>query len=173
MGQPHIGEIRMFGGNFAPVGWAFCDGQLMPIAENDTLYALIGTTYGGDGQATFGIPNLQSRVPIHSGQGPGLSQNYVLGQTGGVEQVTLTTQQIPSHNHAYIVSTDSAASTAPAGQMPGNSPSVDIYIESGTAAQFSNQALSQVGGSQPHSNIQPYLTVSFIISLFGIFPSQN
>src|SRR3954462_7517572 len=101
MGSPYIGEIRMFGGSFAPAGWAFCDGQLMPISENDALFTLIGTTYGGDGQETFGLPNLQSRIPVHQGTGPGISQSYVIGQMTGVESVTLTTQQIPVHNHGF------------------------------------------------------------------------
>src|SRR5262245_35631807 len=115
MSQPFVGEIRMFGGNFAPAGWAFCQGQLLPISQNETLFNLIGTTYGGDGQNTFALPDLQGRVPMHQGQGPGISQSYIIGETGGVESVTLTTQQIPSHNHPLVASGDSATQVAGTG----------------------------------------------------------
>lgn len=172
MSDPFIGEIRMFGGNFAPAGWAFCDGQLMPISENDALFTLIGTTYGGDGQETFGLPNLQSRFPIHAGQGPGIQNNYQLGETGGVESVTLTTNQIPIHNHAYLGSKDTASQNSPVGFMPAASNVVSIYVASAPTANMNAQALQPTGGSQPHDNLQPYLALSFIISLFGIFPTQ-
>lgn len=170
MSQPFIGEIRMFGGSFAPAGWAFCDGQLMAIAENDALFTLIGTTYGGDGQQTFGIPDLRGRVPAHMGTGPGLSTR-VIGEVSGVETVTLTVQQIPQHTHIPQAST-----------LNGNqsSPLNHIWAQS-EARQFANVAASQpmsqsvapVGGSQPHDNVMPFLTISFIISLFGVFPSQS
>jgi microcystin-dependent protein len=172
VGQPYVGEIRMFGGNFAPNGWMFCDGQTLPISENDVLFQLIGTTYGGDGQSTFNLPNLQSRVPIHMGTGPS-GNTYQLAEAAGAESVTLSIQQIPIHNHAFVVSTASAAQSAPADAMPGNSASIDLYLEGAVAANFAAGAITPTGGSQPHTNIQPFLTISFIISLFGIFPSQT
>lgn len=166
MSSPFIGEIRMFGGNFAPVGWAFCNGALIPISENDALFNLIGTTYGGDGQSTFALPNLQSRVPVHVGPG------FALGQSGGVETVTLTTSQIPSHSHTPLANT--------AGTQA--SPAVNFWANS-SLGQFDNtnpadstaapQAISTAGGSQPHDNMIPFLAVNFILSLFGIFPSQT
>jgi microcystin-dependent protein len=173
MGEPFIGEIRMFGGTFAPAGWAMCQGQLMPISENDALFTLIGTTYGGDGQETFALPDLQSRVPMHAGQGPGISQIYQLGETGGVESVTLTTQQIPIHTHAVIASTNVASSTTASGNITASSNQLKIYDQGGTSKLFANNALTPVGGSQPHENIQPYLCITFILSLFGVFPTQS
>ena len=174
MGQPFIGEIRMFGGNFNPNGWAFCDGQLVPISENDALFTLIGTTYGGDGQETFALPNLQSRVPIHQGNGPdGVS--YQLGQAAGVESVTLTTQQIPAHTHSMLASTDPGNQASPAGNVPAALSAVSIYqsnISAPTIAMKA-QSVTPVGGSQPHDNMQPYLGINYIISLFGVFPQPN
>jgi microcystin-dependent protein len=176
MSSPYIGEIRMFGGNFAPAGWAFCDGSLVAISQNDALFNLIGTTYGGDGQATFALPDLRGRLPLHQGQGTGLS-NYTLGETGGVEQVTLTVNQIPVHNHAL-----NAASTgqvlSPLNALPAVATSTQTGVEvygpvAANPTTFNNQTIAADGGSQPHSNFQPYLCVDFIISLFGIFPSQN
>jgi len=166
MSQPYVGEIRMFAGNFAPVGWAFCSGQLLPISENPTLFQLIGTTYGGDGVNTFALPNLQSRVPMHVGSG------FTLGQAAGSETVTLTVQQIPAHSHVPQASTT-------AGSKP--SPQSNVWAQS-TANQFTNaapsltmatQAIGSAGGSQPHDNMLPFLVVNFIISLFGVFPSQS
>lgn len=171
MSDPYIGEIRMFGGNFPPAGWAFCDGQLVPISENDALFTLIGTTYGGDGQETFALPNLQSRVPMHSGAG-GDGITYQLGESGGVESVTLTTQQIPIHNHIQLASNDPAQVQTPGGNIPAQGAGV-IYTSSSSPIPLSPQTLTPVGGSQPHENMQPFLCISFIISLFGIFPSQN
>lgn len=173
MSSPYIGEIRMFAGNFPPSGWAFCDGQLMPISENDALFVLLGTTYGGDGQETFGLPNLQGRLPIHAGQGPGITQTYQLGESGGVEQVTLTTNQIPIHNHPLLATSNPGTTTNPGTNLVSNSPNVGLYIEDVTGVQLKSDAISPVGGSQPHDNFQPYLCVNFIISLFGIFPTQN
>lgn len=170
MSDPYIGEIRMFAGNFPPLGWELCDGQLIPISENDALFTLIGTTYGGDGQETFALPNLQSRIPIHMGQGPGISQNYQLGEMGGVESVTLSTQQIPVHNHAVIVSTDAATTTTASGSIPAASNQLKIYTEETPTKLFANNALSIAGGSQPHDNVMPYLVVNFIISMYGVFP---
>lgn len=173
MSQPFIGEIRMFGGNFAPAGWAFCQGQLMPISENDALFTLIGTTYGGDGQETFGIPNLQGRIPIHAGQGPGLSQNYVLGEAAGVESVTLTTQQIPIHTHPLMGAEQTGTDASPANDILATSSVMQPYAAEAPDATMAANAVSVVGGSQPHTNFQPYLCVSFIISLFGIFPQPS
>ena len=173
MSSPYVGEIRMFGGSFAPAGWALCQGQLMPISENDTLFNLIGTTYGGDGQSTFGLPNLSGRVPVHQGQGTGISQQYVIGQLGGVEQVTLSTAQMPVHTHSCICSTGPANQTSPDGSVPGDSASVTIYIEDSPDSNFLASAIQPQGGSQPHENMQPFLVVNYILSLFGIFPTQS
>jgi microcystin-dependent protein len=161
----------MFGGNFAPVGWAFCQGQLLPISENETLFQLIGTTYGGDGQLTFALPNLQSRVPVHMGTGAGVS--YVLGQAGGVETVTLTVNEIPAHSHAPAANT-SGNSTSPAGAVwAGNSDVAQFAVPGSINGQMNAGAVQAAGGSQPHDNRIPFLAVNFIISLFGIFPSQS
>jgi microcystin-dependent protein len=163
----------MFGGNFPPAGWAFCNGALLPISENDALFTLIGTTYGGDGQETFALPDLQSRVPVHAGQGPGISQNYQLGEKGGVESVTLTAQQIPVHTHAFVASTAAASSLDPGGQVIAQSGQRAVYTEDATTTNLAPSAISPVGGSQPHENLAPYLCISFIISLFGVFPQQT
>jgi len=173
MAQPYIGEIRMFAGNFPPVGWMFCDGQLLPISENETLFQLIGTTYGGDGESTFALPNLQSRVPMHMGNGPD-GVNYQIGEAAGVESVTLSTQQIPVHTHALIGTTNGAVQTNPSGRLFGVSPSVE-YCTAGLQADTNMNAgaISPVGGSQPHENCQPFLCVNYIISLFGLFPQQT
>lgn len=168
MAQPYVGEIRMFAGNFAPAGWMLCDGQLLPISENETLFQLIGTTYGGDGQETFALPNLQSRVPLHQGNG------FVLADSGGVEDVTLTVAQIPQHTHTYIASTNTGTDKSPNGRVTDQtSGGVLIYIEEGVDQPMAANAIGPQGGSQPHTDIQPYLTINFIISLFGIFPSPT
>jgi microcystin-dependent protein len=167
MAQPYVGEIRMFAGNFAPAGWMFCDGQLLPISENETLFQLIGTTYGGDGQTTFALPDLQSRVPLHMGNGP------ILAETGGVETVTLTTQQIPIHNHALLGSTGNGDQANPSGNVLASSTLLKLYAVETANATMAASAISPVGGSQPHENLQPYLALNFIISLFGIFPSPT
>jgi microcystin-dependent protein len=167
MAQPYVGEIRMFAGNFAPAGWMFCEGQLVPISENEILFNLIGTTYGGDGQSTFALPDLRGRVPIHMGSG------FSLGQQGGVETVTLTVQQLPAHNHPFMVSTASATEISPQNRLPGNSISIDLFLEDTATQALSPSAIGPVGGSQPHNNLQPYLCVDFIISLFGIFPPPS
>lgn len=166
MSDPFVGEIRMFGGNFAPAGWAFCDGQLVPISENDILFNLIGTTFGGDGQSTFGLPDLRSRVPLHMGNG------FTIGEAAGVEQVTLTIQQIPVHNHAFIGSSAAGTSPSPTNNIFGQAQ-VDIYTPGGPGPTLAPQLASIVGGNQPHDNRQPYLVISFIISLFGLYPSPN
>ena len=172
MGTPYIGEIRMFGGSFAPAGWAFCDGQLLPISENDALFTLIGTEYGGDGEETFALPNLQSRVPLHFGAGPGLS-TYAFGETGGVESVTLTPNQIPTHNHALFASTAPGENINPTGGVVSASPSVQMYIVDSPVSNMAPTAVVPVGGSQPHENRMPILVISYIISLFGVFPTQT
>ena len=173
MGEPYVGEIRMFGGSFAPVGWAMCDGATMAISENDTLFNLIGTTYGGDGQETFDLPNLCGRVPVHQGQGPGISQNYIIGEAAGVESVTLSTQQIPIHNHALLASTNPATATTASGNVTASTNQLKIYTEGSPSKNFAPNTITPVGGSQPHENMQPYLCITFIISLFGVFPSQS
>ncbi len=174
MGQPYVGEIRMFAGSFAPAGWAFCDGQLLPISEYETLFNLIGTTYGGDGESTFAKPNLQGRVPMHMGQGPGITQNYSIGEMAGVEQVTLNIQQIPNHSHPLVASTQTGTDKGPQGRVTDQtSGGVVLYIEESVDQPMAANAINSQGGSQPHDNMQPYLTVSFIISLFGVYPSQT
>lgn len=173
MSQPFIGEIRLFGGTFAPAGWAMCDGQLIPISENDALFNLIGTTYGGDGQETFALPNLQSRVPIHQGQGSGISQNYQLGESGGAESVTLTTQSIPQHSHPALCSNVNGTASNPVGGVWATSDSTQYQTGSAPDTNMGNMPTTAAGGSQPHDNMIPYLVVTFIISLFGIFPSPN
>ena len=168
MSQPYVGEIRMFGGNFAPAGWMFCNGQLVPISDYETLFNLIGTTYGGDGQSTFALPNLQSRLPLHQGNG------FTLAETGGVEQVTLTVNQIPSHNHPLVATSTAATATAAAGDVLAQTSQFDVYLQNTSSlGAMAPATIGNSGGSQPHDNMQPYLCVSFIISLFGIFPSQT
>src|SRR5689334_17773890 len=164
MAQPYVGEIRMFAGNFAPAGWMFCEGQLLPISENETLFQLIGTTYGGDGQSTFALPDLRGRIPLHFGNG------FTLAETGGVETVTLTVSQIPSHSHPFLASADPATTLNPQDNVLGTPATATPYIASiPPNASLTPQSVSSVGGSQPHNNFQPYLCVDFIISLFGIF----
>jgi microcystin-dependent protein len=171
MGEPMVGEIRMFAGSFAPAGWMLCAGQQLPISENEVLFQLIGTTYGGDGQSTFNLPDLQGRIPMHQGQGPGISQSYQLGEAAGVESVTLTTQQIPVHTHALIACSVNGTQVNPgANVIAASASSVQPYIEDSASLALSAQAITPVGGSQPHTNFQPYLCINFIISLFGIYP---
>ncbi len=167
MAQPYVGEIRMFAGNFAPAGWMFCEGQLLPISENETLFQLIGTTYGGDGQETFNLPNLQSRIPMHQGNG------FILAETGGAEEITLTTQQLPIHNHPYFATTAAGNNPNASGNIVAAAANIDLYRETAPNTAMAPQAVTPVGGSQPHTNFQPYLCVNFIISLFGIFPSPT
>jgi microcystin-dependent protein len=170
---PYVGEIRLFAGNFAPEGWAFCDGQLLPISENETLFNLIGTTYGGDGQETFALPNLQSRIPLHQGQGPGISVNYMLAEMAGVEQVTLNVNQIPSHSHPVLASTDPAQEASPQGNVLGRNGSFDFFRLGAPTADMAPGSIGSTGSSQPHENMMPFLCVNFIISLFGVFPTQT
>ena len=172
MPEPYIGEIRMFAGNFPPVGWMFCEGQTLPISENDALFTLIGTTYGGDGQETFNLPNLASRVPIHMGSGPD-GVNYQLAEAAGTEQETLSTQQIPIHNHSFLGSTTAATLTSPKDSVVGTSAQVDYLTIAQPSVAMNANAITPAGGSQPHENTQPFLCINFIISLFGVFPTQT
>ena len=165
MAQPYVGEIRMFAGNFAPAGWMFCQGQLLPISEFETLFNLIGTSYGGDGQSTFALPDLRGRLPIHMGNG------FSLAQTGGVEQVTLTTAQTPSHGHPVLANSGLQAASFPNGAFLAQGPL--MYKPNVAPNATMAPAIGSTGGNQPHSNFQPYLCVDFIISMFGIFPSQT
>lgn len=168
MSDPYIGEIRMFGGNFAPNGWEFCQGQLMSISDYDTLFNLIGTTYGGDGQNTFALPNLASRIPVHIGNAP--FGTYVLGQTGGAEAVTLLSQQMPQHTHAAMATNATSNAPLPAGNVWAVwGP--NAYSDQAPTAAMSASALVAAGGNQPHDNMPPYLAINFIISMFGIYPS--
>lgn len=168
MAQPYVGEIRMFAGNFAPAGWQFCEGQLIPISEHETLFQLIGTTYGGDGQSTFALPDLRGRIPIHQGNG------FILAETGGAEEITLTINQIPAHHHPMLGSANAATSSLPTNNVFATTSGFDIYFDnSESSSSLSTAAISPVGGSQPHTNFQPYLCVDFIISMFGIFPSPT
>lgn len=171
MAQPYVGEIRIFAGNFAPAGWMFCEGQILPISENETLFQLIGTTYGGDGQSTFALPDLRGRLPLHVGAGGGGS--FVLAETGGAEEVTLTTSQIPAHTHALMASTSAGTQNSPNNSVTAASPSVTLYAADVTDSNMSTATVAGHGGSQPHTNVQPYLCVNFILSLFGIFPSPT
>ena len=168
MAQPYVGEIRMFAGNFAPAGWVFCEGQLMPISENETLFNLIGTTYGGDGESTFAVPDMRGRIPLHNGNG------FILAQTGGAEEVALTVNQIPSHSHSFVATTDIANTGNPADAILSTTTTGSkIYSTANPTVALNNNSITPSGGSQPHSNFQPYLCVNFIISLFGIYPSQT
>lgn len=167
MAQPYVGEIRMFGGNFAPLGWMFCEGQSLPISEYETLFNLIGTTYGGDGQETFNLPDLRGRLPVH------MSSSYVLGQTGGTEEVTLNTNQIPSHTHPMLVSADPVSTVNAKDNLLGTPATATPFFAATPNVPFAASSVTPVGGSQPHTNFQPYLCVDFIISLFGIYPSPT
>lgn len=167
MAQPYVGEIRMFAGNFAPAGWQFCEGQLLPISENETLFQLIGTTYGGDGQSTFALPDLRGRLPLHMGNGS------ILAETGGAEEITLTVNQIPAHSHPLLVSADGTTTPNPGGNVLGTPQTATPFFAATPNLALASPSVTQVGGSQPHTNFQPYLCISFIISLFGIFPSPT
>lgn len=168
MAQPYVGEIRMFAGNFAPAGWMFCEGQLLPISENETLFNLIGTTYGGDGQSTFALPDLRGRIPIHMGNG------FILAETGGAEEITLTVSQIPAHSHPELANSGAAQGSNPQNNVLATVAAGSVYNGLNTnLVNMNPQSVGSVGGSQPHTNFQPYLCVDFIISLFGIFPSPT
>ena len=173
MAQPYVGEIRMFAGSFAPAGWMFCDGTQLPISENDILFQLIGTTYGGDGEQTFNLPDLRGRVPIHQGTNPGTGTTYTLGELAGSESVTLTLQQIPQHNHNLLATNKIGTQVNPGGNILANSQGPQPYIQENPDNSLNAQTLAPVGGNQPHENLQPFLGINFIISLFGIFPPPN
>jgi microcystin-dependent protein len=168
MAQPYVGELRMFAGNFAPAGWMFCEGQLLDISENETLFNLIGTTYGGDGESTFGLPDLRGRLPVHQGNGS------VLAEVGGAEEITLTVGQMAGHTHPLLATTSPGNSSNAQNDDISSSPSLLLYVEGQSPdTNLSPSVVGPVGGSQPHTNFQPYLCVDFIISLYGIFPSPT
>lgn len=172
MSEPFVGEIRMFAGNFAPRGWAFCDGQLLAVSQNDALFSLLGTIYGGDGRTTFGLPDLRGRIPIHAGTGPGLSPRR-LGAKFGTEEETLTVNELPSHGHSYSGTNNDASRTSPAGSFPAKS-TADLY-KAGNAVKvnMSTDALDHTGGSRAHGNLMPFICINYIVSLFGIYPSRH
>ncbi len=169
MSEPFLAEIRIVGFNFAPRGWAFCDGQILPINQNQSLYSLLGTTYGGDGRTSFALPDLRSRTPIHKGDG------RQLGQKSGAETVTLTAAQIPAHTHAVKASSTPADNNRPTGRVLGAATGGDVYRdpEAATATALRSGTVTNAGGGQAHENMQPYLTVGFVIALQGLFPSRN
>ena len=174
MSEPFVGEIRMFAGNFAPRGWAFCEGQLLAVSQNDALFSLLGTIYGGDGRTTFGLPELRGRIPIHAGTGAGLSPRR-LGAKAGAEEVTLITNQIPPHAHTVRGTNDAADASTPIGNVPAQSSAVDLYVADAPVATnaFAAGAVPNTGGSRDHTNLMPFLCVNFIIALFGIYPSRH
>jgi len=171
MSEPFVGEIRMFAGNFAPRGWAFCDGQLLAVSQNDALFSLLGTIYGGDGRTTFGLPDLRGRLPIHAGHGPGLSERR-LGSKAGAEKVTLTVNQMPSHGHPMQASTQAAADALPENKVLAQSDAPFYGVET-PFAPMSSESLTHTGGSRSHTNLMPFLCIHFIISLVGIYPSRH
>jgi len=172
MSEPFVGEIRMFAGNFAPRGWSFCDGQLIAVSQNDALFSLLGTIYGGDGQTTFGLPDMRGRVPIHKGHGPGLSERR-LGQRAGAEDVTLTVNQIPGHNHDFVAVTAEATDQSPQGAMLAQGVGNTFYANEPQDTEMASDMLYQTGGSRSHTNMMPSLCVNFIIALYGLYPSRH
>lgn len=173
MSEPFVGEVRMFAGNFAPRGWAFCDGQLLAVSQNDALFSLLGTIYGGDGRTTFGLPDMRGRLAIHAGSGPGLSPRR-LGAKAGSENETLTVNQLPSHNHSVNASDTAGSSTTPSGGFARDTSGSNIYVQNMTApTNLSNSGISSTGGSRSHTNLMPFLCVNYIIALFGIYPSRH
>ena len=170
MSEPFVGEIRLFAGNFPPNGWQFCDGQLMAISESEVLFDLIGTTYGGDGQTTFALPDMRGRLPVH--QGSSGASNYQMGQSGGVENVTLTPAQMPQHTHAMSASTSAASASHGPSEVLGSSATMNLYGSGTPNMAMDPNAITQVGGGLPHNNVPPFVALSYIISMFGIFPSQ-
>ncbi|MEM7054292.1 MAG: tail fiber protein [Pseudomonadota bacterium] len=174
MSEPFVAEIRIFAGNFAPRGWAFCDGQLLPIAQNTALFSLIGTTYGGDGRSTTALPDLQGRVPMHPGRGPGLTSRR-LGQRGGVETVSLSEAQMPNHTHSMTAETEAGESLNPSNNSLARSGGAFSYQQNTTSnlVSLDSRALPNTGGSQPHNNLQPFIAMNFIIALVGLYPSRG
>ncbi|KIL35594.1 tail collar protein [Cohnella kolymensis] len=174
MSECYVGEIRMFGGTFAPLGWAFCDGSLLQISQYETLYTLLGTTFGGDGISTFGLPDLRGRIPLHTGVNPNTGTQYSLGQAGGTETVTLSLQQLAAHTHIVNANSTTGESTTPQNHVWGYSDGGRPYVASPPNGTMNPSSVSPFfGGNQPHDNMMPFLTISFIIALEGIYPSQN
>jgi microcystin-dependent protein len=171
MAEPFLGEIRMFGGDFAPQGWALCNGQILSISEYDTLFSLIGTTYGGDGQTTFALPDLQGRIPLNQGKNPSTGTTYVMGEKNGVESVTLTVSQLPAHTHKVHASSQPGTQNSPANAVWAKN--AQQYSANAPDGLMNASSLSSVGGNQPHSNLMPFTVINFIIALYGIYPSQN
>ena len=171
MAQPYVGELRIFAGNFAPAGWMFCEGQLLPISENETLFQLIGTTYGGDGQSTFGLPDLRGRLALHQGTGGG--STYTIAETGGAEEVTLSINQIPAHSHPMLGASGNGSQTNPKNNVLASSTLVKLYSGEAPDTAMAATSITPVGGSQAHLNMQPFLTLNFCIALQGIFPSPT
>ncbi|WP_422377465.1 phage tail protein [Roseibium sp.] len=172
MSEPFVGEIRMFAGNFAPRGWAFCDGQLLAVSQNDALFSLLGTIYGGDGRTTFGLPDLRGRIPLHQGTGPGLSPRR-LGSKGGAENVTLTTNQLASHTHDFNANVAPATVATPQGHLLAQTAALSIYRAEAQTVSMASGSIQNTGGSGPHTNLMPTLCINFIIALFGIYPSRH
>ncbi len=172
MSEPFVGEIRMFAGNFAPRGWAFCDGQLLAVSQNDALFSLLGTIYGGDGRTTFGLPDLRGRIPLHQGTGPGLSARR-LGSKGGAERETLTTNQLASHTHDWNANTADATTAAPAGKVLAKAVNFRFWEPANPNTDLASTTIANTGGSQPHNNLMPTLCINFIIALVGIYPSRQ
>ncbi|WP_417673768.1 phage tail protein [Roseibium sp.] len=172
MSEPFVGEIRMFAGNFAPRGWAYCDGQLLAVSQNDALFSLLGTIYGGDGRTTFGLPDMRGRIPLHQGEGPGLSPRR-LGSKGGAEKVTLTVNQLASHSHDFNASRNAATASDPTGRVLSDVLGFNFYREADQDTSLGADAIANTGGSQPHTNLMPTLCVHFIIALVGIYPSRH
>jgi microcystin-dependent protein len=172
MADPFVAEIRIFAGNFAPNGWAKCNGQILPLSQNTALFSLLGTIYGGNGQSTFALPNLQGRSPMHQGQGPGLSVRD-LGEEGGSETVTLLASETPSHSHNLVAINDFGDINIPTGNGFARSTGAAVYAASGPVAAMSTQAIAPVGSGLPHNNRQPLLTMNFIIALQGVFPPRS
>lgn len=172
MSEPFVGEIRMFAGNFAPRGWAFCDGQLLAVSQNDALFSLYGTIYGGDGRTTFGLPDMRGRIPLHEGTGPGLSPRR-LGSKAGAENEALTTNQLASHSHDFNANTTTADKATPAGNILADPVVIEFYDQVDQNSSLASTSIANTGGSRPHTNLMPTLCVNFICALFGIYPSRN
>lgn len=172
MSEPFVGEVRMFAGNFAPRGWAFCDGQLLAVSQNDALFSLLGTIYGGDGRTTFGLPDVRGRVPLHHGTGPGLSERR-LGSKGGSETVTLTVNQLASHSHDFNANRELATEQVPAEKVVAQGDGVDFYRDENQTQSMASSMIAHAGGSRSHINLMPTLCINFIIALFGIYPSRH
>lgn len=172
MSEPFVGEIRMFAGSFAPRGWALCDGQLLAISQNDALFSLFGTIYGGDGRSTFGLPDLRGRVPIHAGSGPGLSPRTI-GAKAGAESVTVAVNELASHSHPLTASTNLADEAAPVGNVLAQPSAADLYFPADPAVAMASTSIANSGGNQSHTNLMPFLCVNFIVALVGIYPSRS